>query len=781
MEMAILIIIILIAVMIAGLAGFFISMSNRSRIESLENKIHNIELERSKVKTDVHMSAVKEQAAAVPQEKKAERAAPVVLDAVAAKPIEIKEVTKQEPVKPVTAAEVKIEQPPQKASIEQIIGTRWVLIAGIITVIFGVGYFLKYAYDNSIIGPVGRVTVSTVAGLAALLVGEITRKRGYGIVSKGVTALGFAILYAAVFSAYRLYGLIDSLPAFGLSILVTAMAMLYAVGLNEIIIALLSLLGGFLTPILLSTGENKPISLFIYVFILSVGAMLCAQYRKWRAVNVLCFVCTFLLYTGWFEKFYRHAMYAANDAVPEQMWIALGGLGVFFVVYLLLPIFYEIVKGTKAQREDVLLILSNAVVTFYYLWTILYPKYRIELAFCAVGLCVAHLIVMTVVAQRSKSDVGLRLALLIIGIFFLTIAVPLYLKMYAVAIAWAAEGVVLTVIGLRYRSILTQVGGGIAFVLSISQLLWQLPLHKGAFTLIFNPAFGTWCFVAAALATAHLIYRRNNEIKESLKNILTQVFYASSVLLLFAAAVMEWFYHCEKNITSIATGDKYFVRGMLLLFTVFVQILVVRPISPQGILNRIIAILMALAGSLFGIAAITDIYKEGFIIFANTNFVMALIFVAGIFAAAVHLKQKEHEDNVKIPLYMIFGLLGVVVLWILLSEQIYLYWNCRNAYVHDAANWRFLANMYISIMWAVYGAVMMVIGFWRKSPILRYMALALFAIMLAKVFIFDMESVKSVYRIAAFLATGVTLVAVSYIYQHLKKKGFFETIGEEKK
>jgi len=128
--------------------------------------------------------------------------------------------------------------------LEQRIGTQWILIAGIITVIVGVGFFLKYAYDNAMVGPLGRVVIATMAGLIALTAGEVTRRRNYDIVAKGVTALGFAILYAAVFSAYRFYGLIGSTPAFVLAILVTAAAMLYAVSLNEMLIAVLSLLGG---------------------------------------------------------------------------------------------------------------------------------------------------------------------------------------------------------------------------------------------------------------------------------------------------------------------------------------------------------------------------------------------------------------------------------------------------------------------------------------------------------------------------------------------------------
>jgi len=112
--------------------------------------------------------------------------------------------------------------------------------------------------------------------------------------------------------------------------------------------------------------------------------------------------------------------------------------------------------------------------------------------------------------------------------------------------------------------------------------------------------------------------------------------------------------------------------------------------------------------------------------------------------------------------------------------EIYTYWYCRNRFAGPVPNWRFLSHMYISVMWAIYGAALMTAGFLRKTKILRYISLGLFALLLLKVFVLDTRTVQSVYRIAAFLATGVTLVAVSYLYQFLKNKGFFDAMLAEK-
>lgn len=662
--------------------------------------------------------------------------------------------------------------------LEQRIGTRWVLAAGVITVIVGVGFFLKYAYDTNLIGPLGRVVIAAFSGLIALAVGETTRRRGYEIVAKVVTSLGFAILYAAVFSAHRFYELITPPPTFTLAIFITIAAMLYAISVNEVLAAFLSLLGGFLTPVIVSTGENLPLPLFSYVLILSVGAMLCAYYRKWRAVDVLSFAGTFALYTGWFEKFYRPAMRTAEGA-PEQIVTAMVWLLVFFAVYLLLPILYELVKKFKAKKEDVLLLLVNSAVVFYYLWTILFDKYRTSLAFCALGLSAAHLFTMSIVIKRCKEDLNLRLVLLLIGLFFVTIAIPLYLKMYAIAMAWAVEGVILAIIGLKYRSIWTQVGGAIAFLLSIGQLLKQLPMHTAAFQIVFNPAFGTWCFVAIALLVCHIIYRKTSRILDKDRMLIMEFLYAAMLLLLMAAVAMEWWWHCDYNIQENAAGNRYFLKGMVIIFTVFPLLLAIRPICPQGVFCRILATILAGSGSVFTMIVFTEFYANRFAIFANIEFAIVLVFVAGLFAGAKLLKHAEKEQKYIFSFSTIFALTGVFVLWVLLTEEIYLYWYCRNRFAQPMVNWMFLSHMYISVMWAVYGAILMIVGFWHRIRTLRYIALGLFVLLLAKVFIMDTSTVKSVYRIAAFLATGITLVGVSYLYQFLKKRGFFEAMLAE--
>jgi uncharacterized membrane protein len=195
---------------------------------------------------------------------------------------------------------------------------------------------------------------------------------------------------------------------------------------------------------------------------------------------------------------------------------------------------------------------------------------------------------------------------------------------------------------------------------------------------------------------------------------------------------------------------------------------------------RVLAMILAGAGAIFTMVAFSEFYSSSFVIFANMDFGIVLVFVAALFAAGWLLSKEREEDQYNRLFALTFALAGIFVLWVLLTEEIYLYWYCRNRFGERIPNWRFLSHMYISVMWAIYGAALMTVGFWRKNKILRYIALGLFAVLLVKVFVWDTKTVKSVYRIAAFLATGVTLVGVSYLYQFVRKKGYFEAmLGEE--
>ncbi len=634
--------------------------------------------------------------------------------------------------------------------------------------IFAVGFFLKYAYESQWIGPWGRVLIAGLGGLVALAVGEVTRRRGYDFAAKGVTALGFAILYATVFAAHRSYGLIGPAPAYVLAISVTTAAMLYAVVLDEVVIALLSLVGGYVTPLVLSTGENLPNPLFAYVLILSTGAMLCAYWRKWSVVNLLAFLGAYVLYTAWFEKFYRPLMDVQWP--PPQVGAALFWLAVFFVIFLILPVLHTLLRRVRSEVQDTLLVLANAAVVFYYLWAMLAEQHGHWLALCSLMMGSAYLGLMAVVSLRCRADADLRNALLIAGLAFLSLAVPLRFETHTIAILWAAEAVILTAIGLRYRNPLVQAAAGAVLALAVGKLAAELPMHDGTFRPVLNTAFATWFLVAVAAIACHVLYRLVRRCDADLRRAAAQVTYTAGLLLLMTAIGIELWSH--EHLNRSVEGGGFFLRQMTLVVAAFLLLFAARPICPPGRLCRVVACAIAVLGLLALVALYHDLRREPSVIFLNGGFARATVLIAAVFAGAWLLRRTERASEKSSEMATAIALAAILALWLVMTREIWLYYRSRRA----IDSWRFVAQMYISVLWAVYATGLMIVGFWRKVRALRYLGLGIFLLLLAMIFLVDTRTVETMYRIAGFLATGLALVGVSYLYQYLKKKDFFESI-----
>lgn len=678
-------------------------------------------------------------------------------------PVAHSTVTSPLPVKPDYRLRKPAKSQKSEVSIEQKIGTQWVLIAGIITVLVGVGFFLKYAYDNFGLTPLVRVIIVAVGGLACLITGEITRRRNYEVVAKGVTALGFALLYASVFAAYQLFHMIGMLPAFMCAVGITIAAMLYAVVLDEILIAFISLLGGFGAAGLVVNTFVNPARLFIYIVILSIGAMVVGTYRKWRPINFLTFIGSYVIYGLWFDK-----AYAPLDIEGAAvLW-----LGTFFAIYLIMPIIYEIVRKTKTNIEDVLLVSFNAIVTFVILLVIYEIDPRNRIALGSVILAISHFAMTVVVLIRNRHDAPLRIALIALGTAFSTLAIPLYLETHWLTVAWMIEGLLLAAIGLGYRSKFVQAISIIPLLLSLIITLF-LSIGNFATILVFNSMFGLWMLMSAALLIYHLMFRLSGRLEGNAEKVVSELTFILFGAVFFFAVISEWYYYTDWNFVGQDSIRLHFSLGMIVIALVQMFVFSVKPISPGRNSCGLITLMAALTMTIFSIMALAY-YPQDFWLFANMNFAFAFLAVAGLLIVSWLIKTLSNyyeKDSLLKQLPSGLVLWAVILLLVHITQHLWMYFACM---VIAGGT---IAHMWISIVWAIYGSILIIIGFSVGWKSLRYIALGLFTIMLVKVFVIDTKNIGSLYRITAFFATGATLVAMSYLYQHLKKKGFFEKLS----
>lgn len=213
-------------------------------------------------------------------------------------------------------------KPAQPIEWEKWIGIRGAaVLGGIVFAMAGV-YLFRYSVQQGWISPAVRVASAMFAGVAALVAGQRLRAR-YQVTAQALSGGGIVVLYAGTWAAKALYELIPLALAFVLMVLVTAAAGVLAVRQQNRLVAYLGLVGGFATPLLLSTGQNAPLPLFTYVLLLDLGLLYVAAQTKWRSVSALALVGTTLLELGW--------IFTRMEA--DQAWIAFSVLALFSVLF----------------------------------------------------------------------------------------------------------------------------------------------------------------------------------------------------------------------------------------------------------------------------------------------------------------------------------------------------------------------------------------------------------------------------------------------------------------
>jgi Predicted membrane protein (DUF2339) len=195
---------------------------------------------------------------------------------------------------------------------EWLLGTRGLALLGMLIVVVGVGMFLKLAVDEgwiAAIPPTIRCAGSAVFGLALVCVGELLRRRINPLASSGTTGAGISVVYTSILAATKLYPLLDPSVAFVLLALTTFVGIGLGSLSNRVMLAMFSLIGAFLAPVLLSTGEPSFVALPLYLLALLTLGLVLSGWRggAYAHVRRLAWWGTGIIGTLWLGDMYDQA------------------------------------------------------------------------------------------------------------------------------------------------------------------------------------------------------------------------------------------------------------------------------------------------------------------------------------------------------------------------------------------------------------------------------------------------------------------------------------------
>lgn len=390
-----------------------------------------------------------------------------------------------------------------------------VVRVGLVVLFFGVGFLIKYAAERNVFPIELRLAAIGVGGIAMLVLGWRLRERraGYALLMQG-GAVG--VLYLTVFAAAKYYTLVPPGLAFAVMLALVVLSGALAVLQDAKALAVFGAAGGFLAPILTSTGGGSHVMLFSYYALLNAGILGVAWYRAWRELNVLGFLFTFCIGALWGQRFYQPDYFASVEPF----------LILFFLMYVVIAVLFATRQPPQLKGYvDGSLVFGVPIVGFALQVGLVHDS-RSEMAISALALGLFYALLARSLWARSAD--GLRMlveAFLAMAVVFGTLAIPLALDGRWTAAAWALEGAALVWVGVRQQRLLARLFGlvlqGLAGLSFASALTWVAP---GAWPIANGLFLGCLLISFAAVFSAYYLQRHTTQLRAYETSLLLPVF-----------------------------------------------------------------------------------------------------------------------------------------------------------------------------------------------------------------------------------------------------------------
>lgn len=414
---------------------------------------------------------------------------------------------------------------------EQILGGNWLARIGILAVIIGAAFFLKFAFDNNWLGPGARVILGVAAGLVLLGLGYYWNKR-YAVFAQALSGGGIALLYLCIFAAFAVFDLLGFYWAVAFLVLISAGSTLLALRYNSVAMAVIGILGAFCAPFILgasgwfaaaSVSEGNGIQLLIYVIAVDIGVLALSTFRNWRWFTLLALVASLISFAIWYDRYGQIASLLTAEL----------SLTVLFLIFVGTTILYLLIWRRRAEAQDYSLMLINAVTYFSISLALMWHDLRGWMGGFSLLVDLFYGLLAYYALKRGEEHQRLGFFALGISLIFLTVTMPVQFGDKAwTTVAWAAEGTVLIWLSLRLRIFYFRYCGYLALVAMAFRLLFlDSWLDFRHFQPVFNERVLAFIFgIAAVYLTGYLLRKQGPK--------LYPVFLiASNVLALWIAAV----------------------------------------------------------------------------------------------------------------------------------------------------------------------------------------------------------------------------------------------------
>lgn len=633
----------------------------------------------------------------------------------------------------------------QSISLEEKIGSNWFAWLGILALIFGIGFFIKYSFTMNWINHLTRIIFGLVLGSGLIFTGEKIEKQekyknlGQTLIGGGLATIYFSIFAAYHFKPYRMAIGISQLTDILLLILVVVGSVLISVRKNSKIIATEAFFLGYLTSLL--AGRFDFLSL-VYGALLTMGLVVVVFYKKWEVIGLAGMLASYFLFLPWAD---------------QNQSFAMGSL--ILITYFISFVFqFSLKYGNKKKESFNMFGFSLNAFIFFGLFFDQFKSYLNNNFSLNVLNRGSSLLVSNSQLNQILAVVPLAMAVFLLAIYsffkfyyskryldllnylslaFITIAISIYFNSAVTTIFFLLEFIILLSGFIKTKAnlfrnsalVLGLISGLKLFVIDLNELIsWEGSNFRDPrrFVVVI---FGLIIFYLAS----YLLDKNKNLLKKG-EEICPKIFSIAGFILVLVLIFTEIF-----PISSFLAS-----LSLLLTFVILLVIFYFKKSNDYFFESNFVYLLLFF-----------NLIDKSSISVSNVNylrFILLIVFVSLLsYLLAFFVKNKlfksEFEDR---KLTNFYNYIGGILLIFLISYQ--------------------FSGALISLFWGLLALVILSFGFSFSDKDLRLQSFLIFALVTFKVFIIDVSELEIIYRIFSYLSLGLILLLVSFIYNKNKDK-----------
>ena len=671
----------------------------------------------------------------------------------------------------------KIKPSRTREEWEALIGGKLLNRIGAFALIIAMAFFLKYAFDNNWISETARVLIGAGIGIILLLAGNRFKNKGLDIFAQGLIGAGIAILYLSVYASFNFYQLCPQFVAFILMSIVTVVTFGHSLKHKSLAVSLFGWAGGFLTPIMLSTGQSNEIGLFIYIVLLNIGILaIVIKKDSWWILEPLALLATYFIFSEWYQSFYVSEKLVTVVLFLTTIWAVFYILDIYRTLKLKFT-FFEIRRAVAG---------FNGLVYYALIYMIVNPQYESWMGFLTVVFASVYFITFLLIKGRIPDNQTIHMQNFLSAVLLVIIATTIQFKGYTTIIFWTLEALLIVSYGLRLKlSYIWQAGLGI-FSLAILKLLATNNTHEfepiEQFTLILNMRSLAIITITLALGFTLYLFRNRDALNDKLiKKNLQYVF--SGLLFLFCTSETNDYFRLQGATGSNELIDFYISKRFLMLGVVwaiyslvFVWFGFKKKIIPFLYCGLAVLFISIAETAIRGIIQYSPIEQFAFLL--NFRAAIMIFIVLCLMIQITMLNKNQQLFSWISQVRVILQIALIVLVFDLITAETKDFFE-KAIFItgqnQTSGNYQFtidqlknLKQLTLSGVWLIYSVILMVTGIWQKNQNLRISSMVLFGITILKIFIYDLSFLETFYRIFSFFGLGLILLAVSYLYNRYK-------------